>query len=438
MLKDLWDIYKTSNLRTNILFCLILGINVGLLLLACGDLSIHHKEAVGVFYSQDLLFVVVRFFLDTFGWNDYALRLPFVLVHIGNMFLLYRISRLYLKKPRDSLIVVLVYALLPGVMFGALLVLKSGFIIFITLLCCYYQMRFNKMPYPIMFIAVFVDGSFAILFFALFFYALKNKNTLGMFVSLVFFALNMYLFGLDVSGSPRNYFLQNLGKMAFYFSPLLLVYYFYTIINALKKQNNILVDIGATSLFFVILLSFRQDVDLESLFPMSVVALPVAIRHFFSDMRVRLPDFRVAYVRRFVVIFALLLAQSFVLYGNKLLYLFGMENHFASSYYISKDLANILKSRGIESINVGNRKLELALRFYGIKDSQSPYLIPITNLNESYVDEIDIVYLGKKVASFVIVPSVYDKPLSTTQAHKNKQIQKLQDSTTSSVQPNLQ
>ncbi|AWK62379.1 putative integral membrane protein [Helicobacter cinaedi PAGU611] len=424
MLKDMWDIYRTSNLRTNVLFCLILGINVGMLLFACGDLSIHHREAAGVFYSQDLLFVVVRFFLDTFGWNDYVLRLPLILLHIGNMFLMYRISRLYLKKPRDSLIVVLVYALLPGVMLSALLVLKSGFIIFVSLLCCYYQMRFKRMPYVMMFVAVFLDGSFAVLFFALFFYTLRNKNTLGMFITLVFFALNMYIFGFDVSGSPRNYFLQNLGKMALYFSPLLLVYYFYTIVNALKKQNNILVDIGATSMFFVMLLSLRQDVDLESLFPMSVVALPVAIRHFFADMRVRLPNFRAVYVRRFVVIFALLCMQSLVLYGNKVLYLFGVQNHFASSYYISKDVANVLQSRGIESIKVSDSRLELALRFYGIKSEKNPYLLPITDLNESYVDEIDIVYLGKKVASFVVVPTSSGKPLSTTQAHKNKQIDK--------------
>ena len=424
MLKDMWDIYRTSNLRTNVLFCLILGINVGMLLFACGDLSIHHREAAGVFYSQDLLFVVVRFFLDTFGWNDYVLRLPLILLHIGNMFLMYRISRLYLKKPRDSLIVVLVYALLPGVMLSALLVLKSGFIIFVSLLCCYYQMRFKRMPYVMMFVAVFLDGSFAVLFFALFFYTLRNKNTLGMFITLVFFALNMYIFGFDVSGSPRNYFLQNLGKMALYFSPLLLVYYFYTIVNALKKQNNILVDIGATSMFFVMLLSLRQDVDLESLFPMSVVALPVAIRHFFADMRVRLPNFRAVYVRRFVVIFALLCMQSLVLYGNKVLYLFGVQNHFASSYYISKDVANVLQSRGIESIKVSDSRLELALRFYGIKSEKNPYLLPITDLNESYVDEIDILYLGKKVASFVVVPTSSGKPLSTTQAHKNKQIDK--------------
>lgn len=427
MLRNIWLRYRDSNLRTNVLFCLILGINVGLLLLACTDLSIHHKEAAGVFYSQDLLFVVVRFFLDTFGWNDYALRLPLILLHMGNMLLLYRISRLYLKKPRDSLIVVLVYALLPGVMFSALLVLKSGFIIFVTLLCCYYQMRFKRMPYVMMFVAVFLDGSFAVLFFALFFYTLRNKNTLGMLITLVFFAFNMYLFGFDVSGYPRNYFLQNLGKMALYFSPLLLVYYLYTIVNALKKQNNILVDIGATSMFFVMLLSFRQDVDLESLFPMSVVALPVAIRHFFADMRVRLPNFRARYVQRFVVIFALLFTQSLVLYGNKMLYLFGVQNHFASSYYISKDVANALHSRGIESIKVSNPKLELALRFYGIKSGDSPYLLPIGNLNESYVDEIAIVYLGKKIASFAIVPTSSSKPISTTQAHKNKQIHKRQN-----------
>lgn len=420
MLKQIWDIYRVSNFRTNVLFCLIVSLDVLLLLLECRDLSIHHREAAGVYYSQEMIFVAVRFFLDTFGWNDYALRAPFILLHVCNMFLLYRISRLYLRKPRDSLIVVLVYALLPGVMFSALFVLKSAFIICVTLLCCYYQIRFKKMPYVIMLVAVFLDGSFAVLFFAMFFYALRNKNTLGMLIALVFFALNMYLFGLDLSGSPRNYFLQNLGKMALFFSPLLLVYYFYTLINAIKKQNNILVDIGATAMFFVVLLSFRQDVDLESLFPMSVVALPVAIKHFFSDMRVRLPNFRIAYVRRFIVIFALLVAQSMVLYGNKVLYLFGVKNHFASSYYISKDIAKALKARGIESIKVANRRLELSLRFYGIKEGEAPYLLPLSDVNESYVDEIVISYLGQRVAAFVILPSVHDKPIPIAQAHKRQ------------------
>lgn len=420
MLKQIWDIYRVSNFRTNVLFCLIVSLDVLLLLLECRDLSIHHREAAGVYYSQEMIFVAVRFFLDTFGWNDYALRAPFILLHVCNMFLLYRISRLYLRKPRDSLIVVLVYALLPGVMFSALFVLKSAFIICVTLLCCYYQIRFKKMPYAIMLVAVFLDGSFAVLFFAMFFHALRNKNTLGMLIALVFFALNMYLFGLDLSGSPRNYFLQNLGKMALFFSPLLLVYYFYTLINAIKKQNNILVDIGATAMFFVVLLSFRQDVDLESLFPMSVVALPVAIKHFFSDMRVRLPNFRIAYVRRFIVIFALLVIQSMVLYGNKVLYLFGVKNHFASSYYISKDIAKALKARGIESIKVANRRLELSLRFYGIKEGEAPYLLPLSDVNESYVDEIVISYLGQRVAAFVILPSVHDKPIPMVQTRKRQ------------------
>lgn len=419
-LTHLWDSYRDSHLRTNVLFCLILAINVALLFFACSEISIHHKEAAGLFYSDELPFIIARYAIALFGQNDYALRLPFICIHICNMFLMYQISRIYLKKPRDSLIVVLVYAILPGVMFSALFVMESGFVIAITLLCCYYQLRFHKMPYLIMLVAVFLDGSFAILFFAMFFFTLKNKNTLGMCVSLLFFALNMYLFGLDVSGVPHNYFLSNLGKMALFFSPLLLIYYCYTLIKSIKKRDSILIDIGATSMFFVLLLSLRQDVNLQNLFPMSVVAIPVAIKQFFSDMRVRLSPFRKTYVMRFVVIFALLFMQTCVLYNNKILYLFNTQSHFANAYYISKDLAKALHERGIESVGVGDERLALCLRFYGIESAQTPYLLPAQHLSGHYEDEIDIVYLGKKIAAFIIVPSRQSTPVPKPQDKDSK------------------
>lgn len=411
----LWARYKDSNFRTNVLFCLILCVNLALLFLVCKEISIHHQEAYGVFYSQDFIFQIARFSLELFGYNDFALRLPFITLHSLNMLLLYRLSRIYLKKPRDSIIVILVYALLPGVMFSAIFVIKSGLIIFIALLCCFIQLRFNKTPYPILFLAIFIDGSFAILFFAYFFYALKTKNTLTMVLSLLFFAFNMYLFGLGISGTPRNHLLGSLGKMLLFFSPLLFIYYVYTLYNALRKQTNLLVEIGATSLFFAILLSLRQDVDLETIFPMSVIALPVAIKQFFSDMRIRLPAFRFAYSMRFAVIFFLLCAQNLVLYGNKFLYLFGVERHFASSHYISKDLAQLLKSKDIYAIQTSNNRLELALRFYGIENKSKQYLIPVSDLNKQYKNEIPIKYLGKKVASFVIADSPNAKPIVQSQ-----------------------
>lgn len=417
-LRQSWEAYKDSQLRTNVLFCLIAGINILLLLLACGDISIHHREASGIFYSQDFAFVLARYSVELFGHNDYALRAPFIIIHVCNMILLFRISRLYLKKSRDSLVVILVYALLPGVIFSALFVLKSGMIIFVTLLCCFIQMRFQKMPYIVMLPIAFLDGSFAILFFALFFYSLKTKNTLGMIVSLLCFAINMQFVGIDISGVPRNYFLSTLGKMALFFSPLFLIYYFYTLYNALLKQKNILVDIGATSMFFVLLLSLRQDVELDTLFPMSVVALPVAIKQFYSDMRIRLPIFRIGYVRRFIIILTFLVIQSSVLYGNKILYLFGIKQHFASSYYISKEVANALKERGIQAIGTTNGRLELSLRFYGIKQARSPYLVSVPNLHEEYKNEIPIIYLGKKVASFAIVPYAQSKPIPNVQSRR--------------------
>ncbi|TLD81552.1 hypothetical protein LS68_000505 [Helicobacter sp. MIT 05-5293] len=423
MKEAFWE-NNRSNFYTNLLFCAILFVDVVLIFVMNTEISIHHKEAAGIFYSHKLAYEIARFSLDIFGQNDYALRLPFILLHICNMILLFLISRIYCKKPYDALMVVLVYALLPGVIFSSLLVLKSGLIIFITLLCCYIQIRFHRFPYVVLFIAVFIDESFAILFFAFFFYALKTKNTLAMLISLVFFALNMYMFGLDISGKPRSYFVYNLGIMALFFSPLLLLYYIYTILNALRKQINLLVDIGATSLFFVLLLSLRQNVDLETLFPMSVVALPVVIKQFFSDIRIRLPAFRLAYLMRFVVIFSLLVLQSGVLYANKILYLFGTK-HFASSYYISKELASALKDRGLDGVKTSNYKLELALRFYGISHHSQWYLLPSPDLHETYENEIPIVYWGKKVASYVLVPSLHTKPLTKAQSRLKSQSNKL-------------
>lgn len=394
-----------SNLRINTLFGLIVCANVALLIFACYDLSIYHKEAYGVLYSHHIAFKLSRISMDLFGSNDYFLRAPFICLHICNMCLMFAISKMFLSKRRDSLVVVLVYAILPGVIFSSLFVIKSGLIIFIALLCCFLELKRKKMPYLVMAVSVFIDGSFAILFFACFFYALRIKNTQAMMISLIFFALNMHLFGLDISGVPRNYFISNLGTMALYFSPLLLIYYIYTLYNAITKQKCLLVDIGATSIFFVILLSFRQNVDLESLFPMSVVALPVALRQFFFDMRIRLKPFRKVYVRRFVVVFVLLVAQSFVLYANKILYIFGFDisNHFAYRHYIGKDVANALKARNINAIKTPDNKLQVVLKFYGISDNSQMLLIPLNDTQGNVTDKIEIVYLGRKVATFGII-----------------------------------
>lgn len=67
---------QDSNLRTNIFFCVILCVNLCLLLFAIGGMSIHYKEAAGVFYSNDFVFVIARYCISLFGQNDYALRAP--------------------------------------------------------------------------------------------------------------------------------------------------------------------------------------------------------------------------------------------------------------------------------------------------------------------------------------------------------------------------
>lgn len=396
----------------NAIFVVILFVNAFALWLMIGDMSIHYKEAIGIFYDKhNIAFSIANTSISLFGQNDYALRFPFVFIHLCNMILFFCISRMYLKKPQDSLLVVIIYALLPGVMISSLLVLKSSIIIFVTLLICLVYMRFGRWVVLVAFVAIWIDESFAILFFALFLYFLRVKDTALALCNLLFFALNMYLYGLSFSGHPQNYFLVNLGMIVAFFSPLFLIYYIYSLHNALFKQKNILVFIGATSLFFVLLISLRQKVDLETFIPMSVSALPVAIKSFLSDMRVRLPRFRNAYVRRFVIIFVLLVCQSVLLYNNKLLYLINPKSHFAGQYHISKEVAQELKNKGITNIKVLDRRLELPLRFYGILSAEHLYLVQSLDINNAYENEIAIYYFGKKVAAFIITDDLTKFPI---------------------------
>lgn len=388
----------------DIFFLIIAFASIAVQLFMISQISISYKEAYGFFYSDDFIFDLARWSAELFGHNDYALRSPFVIVHFLNMILIYAISRVYLKKSTDSLFAVLVYAMLPGVNFSGILVTKSGWIILITLWMCYINLRYQRIPYLSLFLSVFIDSSSSVLFLAVAFYAIRNKMPKTMVYALCGFALNMNLFDFDIGGRPQGHFLDILGEFAMLFSPFLFIYYNYTLYWAItKNQNNLMVYISVTALVFDLLLSIRQNINSEIFAPMIVAGLPIMIKSFFHDMRVRLPRFRTRYKMRFFIVFAALFLETFCLFSNKLTYIFSAKNNFAINYYIAKELSSAIKKYGISSIHTKDEDLALRLKFYGIKDEGDFRLIKIPNGTKG---DIGISYMGRNIRSYNIVRSI--------------------------------
>ncbi|PAF44818.1 glycosyltransferase family 39 protein [Helicobacter sp. 11S02596-1] len=385
----------------DIFFLLIASGSVILQFWMISQMSISYKEAYGFFYEKNFVFDLARLSTQIFGQNDYALRGPFVVIHFLNMLLIYAISRNYLKKPTDSLFAVLVYAMLPGINLSAILLLKSGLIILVSLWICYINIRYKRIPYISLFLSIFIDGSFSVLLLAVVFYAMKNKMPKTIIYCLCGFGVNMYLFDLDIGGRPQGHFLDVLGEMAMLFSPFLFIYYSYALYWAItKNQNNLMTYIGVSSLVFVLLLSIRQNIDSDSFIPVSVVGLPVMIKSFFNDLRIRLPRFRTRYKMRFFIVFAVLFLETFCLFGNRLSYFFSAKDNFASGYYVVQELAGALKKYGINAVNTKDERLALRLLFYGIKDSKDLRLIKIPNGTKG---DIGITAMGRNIRTYNII-----------------------------------
>ena len=282
--------------KYNYYFYSILFVLVVVLLNVSNTLSISYKEALNVFVNTSVLSIITNISIYIFGQNDIALRLPFILFYLGTVILLYKMTEDYFKNEKDRLLSITIFMFLPGVLSASLLVNSAIIVTFFTFLYIYYYERNKKHSYLLLFLFLFIDNSFAILFLALFFFALKNKNKLLLFVTLVLFGISMYIYGFDTQGKPESYFLDTFAIYATIFSPLLFIYFVYTIYRTgIKKEKTLTWYISTTALLLSILFSFRQRVYIEDFAPYVVVSLPFMLKSFYHSYRVRLKEFRKNY-----------------------------------------------------------------------------------------------------------------------------------------------
>ena len=360
--------------------------------------SISYKEALLLEQNKSIIARLANLSIAHFGANDFALKIPNLLFHALNLALIYLISNRLLKYKSDSVLCVVIYAIIPGVIMQGSIVNESVLMLCLVLLICYIELIDKKIAYPFLALAVFVDKSAFMLFLALFFYALiAQKNIKVAVFATICFALNLYIYGIDISGSPQGRFLDIFAEFALLYSPLLFVYFIYTIYrNFAKYRANLLLFVSGTSLLVSVILSIRQDVDKEIYMFMSLCGIPLMICQMLSDMRLRLPEFRLNYKRRFIIVIAVLVLEAGLLIFSKQIYIASNDSDmFLSQFYLAKEIAFELKKRDISRVSVGGR-MQKRLEFYGIKDGGQPLRAVKKGGN------IFVKYNGKIVARYAI------------------------------------
>lgn len=388
----------TNNKYKYYFYLSLLFLTFILLFKASNSLSISYKEALNVFVNTSILSLITNISIYIFGQNDIALRLPFILFYIFSALLMYKITENYFRYEKDRYISILIFMILPGFLSASLLVNSAIIIIFCTLLYLYYYQKYNKHSYLLLVIFLFIDNSFAILYLALFFYSLKNKDTKLLYISLILFSISMYIYGFPTGGKPRGFLVDTFAIYATVFSPFLFLYFLYTIYRAwIKKEKNLTWYISITALLLSLAVSFRQRAYIEDFAPYVVIFLPFMLKTFFHAYRVRLKEFRTKYNILAGLVIFMLSINVILTFINKPLYLIlpNPSKHFVYEYHFVKELAQELSKRGITAVTTDDQELALRLKFYKI-DKGDDYFLTLKNYNYPS-QRISIKYYGKEL-----------------------------------------
>ncbi len=385
---------------------IILMLDGFLLLFSLSELSISYNEAHIFFDADSFLHYMMRFFCTLFGQNDFALRLPFVVLHFANVFLIYSIGKNVLKHPIDRVMSVLMYVMLPGVNASALIINEASLVIFMTLLFVYlWQSSRFLLSYVVLILCIFIDNAFSIFYLSLFFYGLAKKERVLFSLSFVLFSASMYIYGFDAHGIPKGHFLDTLGIYAATLSPIVLIYYIYTLYRVfVKEEKTLLWFICFGAFVFSLLFSLRQRLFLEDFLPFAVIGVPLMVKTFLNSYRVRLSVHRRSHRVLLSVVLISLGLNFIAIHANKMLYFFydKPKRHFAYKHQIAKELAFWLSERKIKAVYLKDKQLAKRLRFYGIEQGGKVCLKKI-GLKREDEDIFKIDFFSRPLARYEVV-----------------------------------
>ncbi len=390
-------------MNPRLILALLIVADFLLLLYGASTLSISYKEATIFYDSTGFLHALTHLSTALFGQNDIALRLPFMLFHAGSIVLMYELSRIMLPRPEDQMLSVVTFMLLPGIVGSALLVNSSAVAIFLTLLFLLLWFRHCRVWYLVLLACMLpVDNSIMVLYLGVFTYAVYRRDRMLAIYAGALFLVALGIYGFPMEGKPKGYILDTLISYSMIFSPLVFLYFFYTLYRILmKEEKNMLWFISFIALLFSILISYRQRIRIDDFAPYVVVSVPLMVRMFMTSYRVRLPKLRRGHKALFVVVFSMLLVNFVVTYAYKYLYLLTDKpsHHFAYKNNIAKELAAALREMGVDAVSTDPR-MQKRLRFYGIGESKAVIVgsRPVADAGEI----VTIRYINKPIKSFCV------------------------------------
>src|SRR3989338_4855315 len=223
-------------MRERVFFLALLGINFLILVLQIKGLSIGYHEAKILYGDFSVLQLFITSSLHIFGQNDYALRIPMIVLHHLSVFLLYGISKHYVSRANDRLWIVLIYILLHGVTSVGLVVDNAGLIITSLFLFLYMYLNYGRYALLLLPLLVILDPSFAYLFFALALYGTYRKEYIYTLSGFIFLVLSLWMYGIHIGGSPESRFLDALGVYSAIFSPIVFLYLFYVLYRRMMAK----------------------------------------------------------------------------------------------------------------------------------------------------------------------------------------------------------
>jgi len=388
-------------MKYKIIFLFILGLDGLNLIFQTSQISISYYEALVLYGDLSLLQLVTKASIFIFGQSDFALRLPVILAHLLSAILIFDISKYYIKDDYNRIWLVFIFILLPGVLSSALVVNKAGFIIFGLLTFIWLFLKnYVKLYYALLVLFALSESSFLYLFLALFIYGIFKKDKKLFIFNLLMILISFYLYGIDAHGKPSGHFLDTIALYSAIFSPIVFIYMVFVLYRKyLDDKEDIIWFISATGFLVSILLSFRQDINIEYFAPYLIVALPLAAKRFINSYRVRLKEFRKTYRIMFQISLVLLIVNVTIVIFNKELYRFldNPRKHFVYKFHIAKELARKLHESGISCVDT-NSRLQKRLYFYGVTKCDK-YILSDQIEKENIKNNVTISYKNNIVYS---------------------------------------
>jgi len=333
-------------------------------------LPIGSHEANIYFEGKDILHYLTHCCENQFS-NGLDFRLPFVVVAFFNIFLFFKVSKIYLDTREARYLSTMIFLLLPGIITSGVLVNIASLVISLLLLfLIFYEQQKRILQLLTVLILLVLHDASIIFFITIACFSLYQRKLQEFAVIVLLLLVDLvYFTHLDISGKPMGEFLELFGLYIALFSPLVFFYFFYALYRiALREEKNILWFISFYAFVFSIILSLRQQVIMTDFAPYVIVSVVLMLNTYHKTLYVRLPIFQKRYRFFFYLAITSLVMSASIIFLHKSFFYFldDKSKHFAYPFYEPYWQVLELKEIGQKCYTVRKKKVQYQLKYYGI------------------------------------------------------------------------